>query len=130
VTIDGTMLAVPNSVIINSTVSSYTNFPHIRLDINITIGLSEDIDETREVLLGIVANDPEILENPVPKEVMTAINDYNVALQLQAWLKDEEEHIPKRFELREKVYKTLTQAGIEMPLEKIQLAPFEISKFE
>ncbi|MDX1530165.1 MAG: mechanosensitive ion channel, partial [Rhodothermales bacterium] len=33
VTVDGKMLAVPNSVIINTTVASYTNFPHLRLDV-------------------------------------------------------------------------------------------------
>ena len=129
VTIDGTMLAVPNSVIINSTVASYTNFPHIRLDIDVTIGLAENVDHVREILLAIVKDDPEIMETPSPKVVMTAINDYNVALQVQAWLRDEETHIPKRFELREKVYKALNQAGVEMPLETFQLAPFQVKGY-
>jgi len=33
VTVDGKMLAVPNAVIMNKTVTSYTNYPHLRLDI-------------------------------------------------------------------------------------------------
>ncbi len=43
VTPDGKMLAIPNSTIVNTTVASYTNFPHLRLDIPITIGVGEDI---------------------------------------------------------------------------------------
>ena len=74
----------------------------------------------------MIIQDPDILEKPAPKVVMTAINDYNVALQLQAWLRDEENHIPKRFELREKVFNALTQAGVDMPLETIQLAPLQL----
>ena len=127
VTVDGTMLAVPNSVIINSTVASYTNFPHIRLDIGVTIAVTENVDHARDILLNIVAADDDYLQSPGPKVVMTAINDYNVALQLQAWLHDEENHIPKRFELREQVYNALNKAGIAMPFETIQLAPFELT---
>ena len=68
------------------------------------------------------------MEDPKPQVVVTALNDYNVELQLQVWLKDERQHIAKTFELREKVYKTLTEHGIEMPFETLQLAPIEIKK--
>ena len=67
VTVDGKMLAIPNSDIINSTVASYTNFPHLRLDINVTIATTEDIDQARIVLLDIVNTDPDILETPESK---------------------------------------------------------------
>ena len=51
VTVDGRMLAVPNSTIINTTVASYTNFPHLRLDIAVGIAVDEDIDRVRSLLL-------------------------------------------------------------------------------
>ncbi len=38
VTPDGKMLAIPNNTIVNSTVASYTNFPHLRLDIAFGVG--------------------------------------------------------------------------------------------
>jgi len=59
--------------------------------------------------------------------VVTQLNDYNVALELQAWLKNEREHVKKSLELREKVFKALTAAGIEMPFETIQLAPHKVT---
>ena len=43
VTSDGRMLAVPNTEIINKTVASYTNFPNLRLDIPVTIAVTENI---------------------------------------------------------------------------------------
>lgn len=122
VTVDGRMLAVPNSAIINSTVASYTNFPTLRLDIDVTIDVAEDIDRAREVLLGLVADLETYLDAPAPRVVVTALNDYNVALQLQVWLRDERRHIPERFELRERVFKALTEAGVEMPFETIRVA--------
>jgi len=127
VTSDGRMLAVPNTEIINKTVASYTNFPNLRLDIPVTIAVNEDIEKARRVLLGLVDDDPEYLQDPAPRVVTTVLNDYNTALELQAWLIDERQHVEKRFELRERVFEALNRAGIEMPFETIQLAPLQVN---
>ena len=58
--------------------------------------------------------------------VVTQLNDYNVMLELQAWIDNERQHIQKRFELREKMFNALTIAGVEMPFETIQLAPHNV----
>ncbi len=127
VTSDGRMLAVPNTEIINKTVASYTNFPNLRLDIPVTIAVDEDIEKARRVLLDLVEDDPEYLKDPAPRVVTIALNDYNIALELQAWLIDERQHVEKRFELRERVFEALNRAGIEMPFETIQLAPLQVN---
>jgi small conductance mechanosensitive channel len=127
VTADGRMLAVPNTEIVNKTVASYTNFPNLRLDIPVTIAVDENIEKTRQVLLGLVEGDPEYLEEPAPRVIVTALNDYNTALELQIWLDDERQHVEKRSELREKAFKALDSAGIEMPFETIQLAPMQVN---
>lgn len=127
VTADGRMLAVPNTEIVNKTVASYTNFPNLRLDIPVTIAIDEDIEEARQILLGLIVGDSEYLNEPAPRVIVTALNDYNIALELQAWLKDERQHVEKRAELREKVFKALDKAGVEMPFETIQLAPLQVN---
>lgn len=127
VTSDGRMLAVPNTEIINKTVASYTNFPNLRLDIPVTIAVTEDIEKARQALLDLVEDNPEFLKEPAPRVVTTALNDYNIALELQAWLIDERQHVEKRSELREKVFNAFNKAGIEMPFETIQLAPMQVN---
>jgi len=126
VTVDGRMLAVPNSTIINAVVASYTNFPHLRIDINATIAVTEDIDRTKDILISLVQSTPSFMNDPAPRVVVTELNDYNVGLQLQAWLDNEREHITQRFVLRERVVKALTAAGVDMPFETIQLAPVTV----
>ncbi|MBN1928847.1 MAG: mechanosensitive ion channel family protein [Chlorobiaceae bacterium] len=126
VTVDGKMLAVPNAVIMNKTVTSYTNFPHLRLDIAVTIAVTENIDRARLILLSLVAEDPDCMKTPKPEVVVTTLNDYNVVLELRVWVDNEREHIQKRLELREKVFKALTDAGVQMPYETIQLAPHQV----
>lgn len=126
VTGDGRMLAVPNTEVINKTVASYTNYPHLRIDVGVTVGVNEDLDNVRRLLLSLVTDDLVFMAEPAPRVVVTALNDYNVAMELQAWINDERRHVEVRFELREKVFKILTQAGVELPFETIQLQPIEI----
>ena len=127
VTNDGKMLAVPNTAVMNKTVVSFTNFPHLRLDVAVTVSVTEDLDRAREILLSLVQNDLDFMAEPLPRVVVTQLNDYNVMLELRAWLKDERHHVQKRFELREKVFKALTAAGVEMPFETVQLAPHKVT---
>lgn len=126
VTVDGKMLAVPNSHIINSTVTSYTNFPHLRLDIEVTIAPDEDVDRVRRLLMALVTEEDGFKEKPPPRVVVTQLNDYNIEVQLQAWIQNEREHVEKRFALREKVFETLRDAGVDMPNETIRLETVEL----
>lgn len=126
ITADGKMLAVPNADVINKIVASYTNFPHLRLDIEATVGVGEDLNRVRQILLQQIANDPSFLTDPVPRVVVTQLNDYNVAVELQAWLSNEREHVEQRSILRENVFDALRKANVEMPYETLQLMPLEV----
>ncbi len=130
ITNDGRMLAVPNTEVMTKTVVSYTNFPHLRLAIDVTVAVTEDIDRVRRILVDLVQQDTNFMADPQPGVVVTKLNDYNVALELRVWLADERQHVQKRFELREKVFNALTAAGIEMPFETIQLAPHTMTVVE
>jgi small conductance mechanosensitive channel len=121
ITSDGKMLAVPNADIINKTVASYTNFPHLRLDIEATVGVEEDIGQVRQVMLEQVVGDPAFLDEPPPRVVVTQLNDYNVAVELQAWLDNERDHVIQRSGLRERVFEALNEAGIDMPYETLKV---------
>lgn len=127
VTNDGRMLAVPNTAVMNKTVISFTNFPHLRLDVAVTVAVTEDLERVRAVLLSLAGSDPEFMAAPPPVVVVTELNDYNVMLELRVWLDDERQHVGKRLELREKVFQTLTAAGVEMPFETVQLAPHRVT---
>ncbi len=126
VTADGRMLAVPNTEVINTTVASYTNFRHLRLDVSVTIGVRESIPRVRELLLGIVAGDSRFMEEPKPRVVVKSLGDYNLELELHVWLDDERRHLAGRFELRERIFEVLTEAGVDMPYETFKIEPIEV----
>jgi len=92
ITVDGKMMAVPNTQVVNKTVASYTNFPHLRLDIPITVAVTENLDLVRSLILGLVLNQKIYLTDPAPRVVVAQLNDYNVMVQLQVWVEDERQH--------------------------------------
>jgi small-conductance mechanosensitive channel len=98
----------------------------IFLDRPFVIGDLVEIERVRELLLDLVDQDPEYLLEPAPRVVLTQLNDYNLTLELQAWLKNERDHVEKRFNLRERAFNALNNAGVEMPFETIQLAPMRV----
>ena len=126
VTVDGKMLAVPNLDVVNKTVTSYTNFPHLRLSVRVTVGVNEDLNMARTVLLALVEGNPAYMKHPEPTVVVQELNDYNVLLELRVWIDDERDHIERRFKLREEVFNAFNKTGIQMPYETIQLAPFNV----
>ena len=121
VTVEGKMLAIPNASVVNSTVASYTNFPHLRIDVPVTVGLGEDLNRVRSLLLEVVESDDRFLASPRPAVVVTALDDFNVQVTLQAWLDDERQHISRRFELRERAFERLRRAGVDMPYETLRI---------
>ena len=126
VTVDGKMLAIPNTEIVNRTVASYTNFPHLRLDIAFTVGVNEDLGKVRATALAVCQNDSQFMAHPAPSVVVTALNDYNVAMELRAWLDDEKNHVAARFALREKLFEALRTAQVDMPFETLAIAPLQV----
>ncbi len=126
VTPDGRMLAIPNSDMVNKTVASYTNYPHLRIAVTVGVGVEEDLDRVRRLLRGLVTGDPDFMDDPSPQVVVAELGDYTNTIQLQAWLDDERLHGSKRAELRERVYTTLREAGVDMPFQTIQIRPVEV----
>lgn len=121
VTPDGRMLAVPNTIVVNSIVASYTNFPHLRLDIPFTVGVEENLDRVRTIALSICQWEGLLVAEPPARVVVTALNDYNVAMELQVWLADEQQHISVRHTLRERLFEALREAEVDMPFETLAL---------
>ena len=70
------------------------------------------------------------MKTPEPKMVVSALNDYNVEVVLQAWIHDEREHRSVRDDLRERVYKRLTDAGVDMPFETLNITPLTVHRAE
>lgn len=128
VTPDGRMISIPNQNIAANKITSYTMFPHLRLDVDVTIGVEEPIDRARRLMLKIVSGDERFLEDPEPVVLVEELGDFYTKLQLRVWLEDTYKHIPVRAELREKIKESFDRAGIEMPFETLEILKKETAE--
>lgn len=126
VTPDGRMLAIPNSDMVNETVASYTNYPHLRISVTVGVGVDEDLERIRTLLRDLVSDDPDLMDDPPPRVVVSELGDYANTIQLHVWLDDERRHGEKRAELRERVYAALREAEVDMPFQTIQIRPLDV----
>lgn len=126
VTPDGRMLAIPNTKVINSAVASYTNFPFLRIEVDLSVGLQEDFARLRRVFRELINKDERYLQHPAPEMVIEALGDFNIGVQFRVWIRDEKLHISMRYELREKLFEGFRAAGVDMPFETIKLTPVEV----
>lgn len=119
VTPDGRMVSLPNRAAANAKAISYTNFPHLRLDIDVSVGVGEDLERVRKILLEVAGADGAILADPAPSVVVTRLGDWFVGVQLGAWLGDERDHILARCRLREAAFEALRRGGVDMPYQTL-----------
>lgn len=130
VTPDGKMLAIPNSVVVNGTVVSYTNFPNLRLDIPITVNCTSDIDQVRAIMLEAVHGMEGFMNEPAAWVSVEAFNDYNIEVALHAWLVNEKDHVRMRAHLRETVGRALIDGGVDLPFETLRIEPVGVRLLE
>lgn len=57
------------------------------------VGGAEDLNEVRKILLALVTENEDYLHEPAPSMVVTVHGDYNVEVELRAWLREEKDHI-------------------------------------
>jgi small conductance mechanosensitive channel len=121
VTPDGRMVSIPNQNIAANKIISYTMFPNLRLDMDVTIGVEEPIEPARQEMLKIIKGDERFLDEPEPVVLVQELGDFYTKIQLRVWLKDTHKHIGVRAELREKIKNAFDNAKIEMPFETIEV---------
>jgi small conductance mechanosensitive channel len=126
VTPDGRMLAIPNTKVINSAVASYTNFPFLRVEVDLSVGVQEDFFRLRRIFRNLIEEDERYLQQPEPEMVIEILGDFNVGVRFRVWIRDEKQHIPMRYELREKLFEAFRRAGVDMPYETVNITPLEI----
>lgn len=128
VTPDGRMLAIPNATAVDSVVASYTNFPHLRVEVSLTVGVNENLGKVRRLLLDMMEEREGVLEQPEPAVAVDDIGDYAVAMTLMVWIDDERNHLGEKTRLREQAFETLRSAGVDMPYETFSLTPVEVRR--
>jgi small-conductance mechanosensitive channel len=115
-TFDRCSIIVPNSELISSSVQNWT-YKDDTARVIVPVGVSYDADpeEVREVLMQCAQDHPQILSNPEPFVYFADFADSSLNLQLRVFIRDANNSLLVRNDLRFKIFSALKKAGIEIP---------------
>ncbi len=115
-TFDHASIIVPNSELISSSVTNWTLTDRQgRVIILVGVSYKSDPEEVRNVLLGCAESHPRLAKYPAPVVYFKEFGNSSLDFELRVFLKEINEWIKVKSELRFMIFKAFKEAGIEIP---------------
>jgi len=106
--------------VFGATIENVTFHPQRRVDLNIGVGYTADIDHTRSVLESAVGQVDQILDNPAPAIILSELGASSVNWIVQVWVNSSDFGTVKQGLLRA-IKNSLDAAGIEIPFPQMDV---------
>ena len=112
--VDNRTIIVPNASITKGNIVNFSQKPQRRVDHVVGIGYGDDIKKAKDVMYGVISNDPRTLADPAPLVAVTDLGDSSVNFTVRAWVKSEE-YWEAYFAIIEEIKLALDANGISIP---------------
>ena len=112
--VDNRTIIVPNASITKGNIVNFSQKPQRRVDHVVGIGYGDDIKKAKDVMYGVISNDPRTLADPAPLVAVTDLGDSSVNFTVRAWVKSEE-YWDVYFAIIEEIKLALDANGISIP---------------
>ena len=124
-TIDNRRVVLPNGALSNGNIVNYSSFPLRRIDLPVNVEYGTDAAACKEKLLAIVREDARILDAETPGAAdpfvaVQKLSDSSVCFIIRAWVRGSD-FWPAQFDLNERIYTELPQAGIKFPFPQLDV---------
>ncbi|MFH1126558.1 MAG: mechanosensitive ion channel family protein [archaeon] len=88
-TLDETMIVIPNDKIANSKIVNY-HAPYSRMKVKMRIGVvyGSDVGKVKKTLLKVAKNAPHVLKNPTPVVLFVEHGDFSLQFLLITWVEN------------------------------------------
>lgn len=105
---------IPNAALSNGNITNYSTEGKLRVDLTIGVSYDADIKKTKEILLKVLTDNPQVLKDPAPSVNVSELADssVNFAVRPYATVAD---YWDVYFGTTEKCKLALDAAGIEIP---------------
>jgi len=114
VTLDHRTQIIPNSVATSGVIENYSKKGIRRLDLVAGVSYGDDIKKTKEVLEGIIADEPKVLAEPAPFVGVMEMADSSVNFAFRPWVKVDD-YWDLFFQFNEQIKLRLDEEGITIP---------------
>ena len=124
-TIDNRRVVLPNGVLSNGNIVNYSSFPLRRIDLPVNVEYGTDAAACKEKLLEIIREDTRVLDAQTPGAAdpfvaVQKLADSAVTFIVRVWVTGAD-YWPAQFDLNERIYTELPQAGIKFPFPQLDV---------
>lgn len=126
VTVDNTLVMIPNKDIANATVTDYSAYETRRVDIEIGVDYNSDIRLVKEVLSAIAEESEHVLKEPKYAVVLTNYGDSSIDFELRVWCASSD-YWPTKFDLMEQIKYRFDENNISIPFPQMDVHMNELS---
>ena len=118
--LDGQMIRIPNSTIINSNFQNNSYFTTRRFTFEVSVAYEADLEKALEVLSKIPENCSTVLKDPEPKVWYDGLEESGISLKLGVWIKPSDLAQTKN-EIYIKIVKAFKENNLEIPYNKLDV---------
>lgn len=119
-TFDNKKIVLPNSTIINGSLTNYTANPTRRADLVIGVSYESDLKRVKQVLYSILQNHQLVLDVPKPSVVLKDFGDSSLDFQLKFWTKTDDYYAALN-DIKELIVEEFRKNNIEIPYNKLDV---------
>ncbi|MBU4333305.1 MAG: mechanosensitive ion channel [Candidatus Omnitrophica bacterium] len=112
ITLDGELIVIPNKHIIGEIILNCSDSK--RIDINVGVSYSSDIDKVIKVVTTIINDEERIVKTKTPKIGISEFADSSINIYARAWCK-QEEYLDVKFAINKKIFDEFNKNAIEIP---------------
>nr|NQU91566.1 mechanosensitive ion channel [Bacteroidota bacterium] len=113
-TVDNKRVIIPNGKLSNNSITNFSFHDTRRVDFKFGIGYSDDIDQARKVIEGIIAADSRILKDPESFVAVSELADSSVNFVVRVWA-NAGDYWGIYFDMIENVKKSFDKEGVSIP---------------
>ncbi len=117
---NGRIIIVPNSELATKSLINHTKEEVIRLDVVCSVAYGTDLEKARRVINEVIAADPLIKKDPIPKICVSNLGDSSVDWSLWLWTSVDDYWVVW-MRIRENLYNAFYQNGISIPFPQLDV---------
>jgi small-conductance mechanosensitive channel len=115
-TLNNISIIVPNSQFVENNVINFSHGdPTFRLDIEVGVSYSSDLDKVLKALNEIAQNHPKVMKMPKHQVHLTQFGDSSWDMQLRVWIPNVKERYVLRNEFNQAIVRKFAEYEIEIP---------------
>lgn len=115
-TLNNISIIVPNTQFVENNVVNYSHGnPTFRLDVNVGVSYSSDLDTVLKALNEVAQEHPKVMKNPKHEVHLTEFGDSAWNMQLRVWMPNVKDRYILKNELNQAIVRKFNDHDIEIP---------------